>query len=141
MCVQIAQTKSIAEATKQEADRIRKSIGKFDIAQESTRATTAISNARKSFSNADWPECVEQCEIVIGSISIMKQHAKDGDIEIDQKILKAESYLKRLCERIDRNSIDETDNDDFAKSKSSLRQHEISLVELSRSIRKETIIV
>ncbi|WP_454760150.1 hypothetical protein [Caulobacter segnis] len=137
--LQLRQARNVAEATREEAERISKSLYRIDITQEITKSISSISSSRRNFSNRLWGECLENCEDAIKSLSIIYTKIDDNRIEDKKIVEKASQYFRKLCERIDRNEMNEIDQENFAKTKASLRQHETSIARLVPKIQKEAI--
>ena len=137
--IQLQQAKSVAEATRDETLRIKKSLEKFDAVQEVTRAHSNIISARNNLSRKMWRECGENCELVIRSISITKKFISDNHEDLIVSCEKLLNYLNKLCERIDRNDMDNIDDDGFAKTKTSLRKNEQTISDILSSLHKDML--
>lgn len=137
--IQLQQTKSVAEATRDQTKKIIGSLDRFDAAQEIIKASTHIGAARDSFAARSWVECSENCEVAMKSLSKTKQFIKDTNANLADKVEKPLNYLRKLCERIDRKEMDNIDDDNFAKMKSSLRNHEQSISEVLSALQKDSL--
>lgn len=86
-----------------------------------------------------WRECGENCELVIRSISITKKFISDNHEDLIVSCEKLLNYLNKLCERIDRNDMDNIDDDGFAKTKTSLRKNEQTISDILSSLHKDML--
>lgn len=133
---QLKKTTSAAEAAKREANRIEVTLKRYDAAQEISQAHYALRTAKRHFSNRAWSDGGESYEDVRRSLLSLKANIEILDLDTSKSIDRIASYISKFCERIDRGDFDTASVDDFAKAKSTLRDHEQFLMEIGIKLQK-----
>jgi len=137
--VQVARTRTVAQAAKDEADRIHRALAKYDAAQEIARASVALETARRFVENDAWREGAQSYEQTRNSLLSIKSNVPDLTTEARSLIDQIAKYSDRLCERVDKGEFDNPSPNALAKTKAVMRSHTAHIQSIALAIRRESI--
>ena len=136
---QLRQTKSIAEAARDESERIKTALKQYDAAQEASRAAYALSAAMKHFRNGAWTDGSDNYEDFRRGIAAIKNNCDYLDEAIIKRIDMAIAYVLKLCERIDKDAQGSIKSLDYAKTATVMRQHDQLIADISTIVQRGTL--
>lgn len=136
---QLRQTKSLAQAAKDESERIQTALKQYDAAQEASRASYALSAAMKHFRNGAWTDGSENYEDFRRGIASLKNNCDYLGQPIVDRIDDAISYVLKLCERIDKDAQNGTKSIEYAKTAAVIRQQDQLISDLTTIIQRSVI--
>ena len=134
---QLYLAKTAAQAAADETKRIELSLQRYDAVQEASRASYALNAAQNHLRNQAWGDAVDCYYDVKKALVSLRGNVTTFEIELLRKIDRATSYISRLCERADRGELANLSQDDLAKTKTIMRQHEELVASIVVHIQKE----
>lgn len=141
--LQLSQTVGSVESAVLESERIRNSLIAQSAAQDVSRATYALSAARKHFKNSAWADGADSYEDFRRSLVSLSSSVDEMNEEAREKINKASDYIIKLCVRIEKHiyssqagptSTGSTSLPDYSKMIVVLRDHDKLVSEIGTLI-------
>lgn len=133
---QLRATRSAADAARTEALRIEKSLNRYEVINEVTRATTALEAARKYLRNDLLPHVADSYEVVRDGLEALKSDDANLVGEYSGKIDEACVYIQALCVRIEQGIHKKNVSINVPKTLAMMSEHRLLLSSISRNIEK-----
>ncbi|MBO9526385.1 MAG: hypothetical protein J7517_09695 [Sphingobium yanoikuyae] len=136
---QLRKTRSAADAAKQEAIRIEKTLLKYELANETVKGMAALDTARKYVRSDLWMHVTDSYETVRNALLALKSEFEELTENQNQQIDNACNYIQNTCARIERGIHNNGPKVDKAKLISVMAEHAILLSDLNRMIQKGVV--
>ena len=136
---QVKRTRSAADSAEREVKRIERSLNRYEIVNEATRASAALATARNFLRSGLWAHVADNYEVVRGGLEALRADAEDLTDAHRTRIDEASTYIQRLCARIESGIQSGHVNVDAAKTVSVMSDHKMLIAEIIRIIEKGVI--
>lgn len=136
---QLGRTRTSADAAKTEAERLRGSLNRFEIGNEAVRASSALTTARNYARNDLWIHAATSYESVHDSLLVLIDDTEIFEQELRDKMVKACSYIKKFCARVESDRLEQTQTINPAKTISVMSDQRAMLVEITRLVAKDAV--
>lgn len=137
--IQLAKAKGAATAVKDEVERIRDSLSKYDAAQDIAKAGYALNATRRYLSNGSWQDVTDSYEDVRRGLVQVKGSGHVTDQELLLQISTASEHIEKLCARIERALEKPPVSIDVSKTRGMLRRHDELIAAITSSIQRDMI--
>ena len=130
---QLVRTRSLAQAAKDESQKLQAAMKIYDAAQEASRAKYALATARRHLKNKSWLDASESYEDFRSSMISIRNNSRLSP-ELSRQIEEASTYILKLCLKIDQDNSSGSVSVDYAKTSDMMRQHADLILFISSSV-------
>lgn len=136
---QLIRTKHATKAVAEEMERIRASLITYDAVQEASKAMYALSVAKRHLKSMQWESTADAYEDFRRALVSIGNNVSTLSDEQRRGIEEASLYIQRLCERIERDLLKNTQTVDYVKTHTRMKQHDQFAFDIQQSIQRSLV--
>lgn len=134
--LQLAKTKDAATAVGDEVDRIRRTLSRYDAAQETAKAAYALTTTRRYLENESWQDVADSYEDIRRGLVQTKVSGQITDADLLKQIDNASLYIEKLCARIEKALVRPPVIINVSKTKLMLRRHDELIANITLALQR-----